>query len=93
MVPVCWLCRGRAQQKSNGLCQDFRLGESPGQAMPFLPVCPWRLLSCCESQEVYAWALEEESLGLRQPSVSLSHNRPGFHRQELWGLLFLVLKP
>ena len=28
MLPSCQLCEGRAQQRNNGLCQHFCLGET-----------------------------------------------------------------
>lgn len=69
---TCPLCRKRALQRNNGLCQ-----HSPhNQTIQFLPIGPWYLSNCCPNAggqsewvpvSLCAGPLYEDCLGLQQP--------------------------
>ena len=99
MLQACLLWSGRAQQRNNGLCQHFCLGEScPFSLLPrshtiqFLSVSgsAEQLLRHCSSQGVsrskpVCGPFKRNCLGLQSPPPSHSATiLTGFYSQRLW---------
>ena len=86
MVTACQICRGRAQQRNNGPCQQFSLGEScfsssHPDANSFLSICPWCLLSYCpstgpQSKQVWVSLCTGPLRGMRGNLVALHLTQP-----------------
>ena len=107
MVPACWLCGGRVQQRNNDLCQHFYLGEScPLSSHPvarkfscslYVSGALLELLPKCWSTEGVSpskslWGpLKGTPWDTRSLPFPLASIPTGFYSQELWGLLLLAL--
>ena len=102
------LSRGRAQQRNNGLCQHFCLGEScPPSSRPDAGQCSsshkslvsFNLLPPSLSSEGVGVSkskhgpFKRSCLGLQKFLCSTASVPAGFHSQKLWRFIFLALDP
>ena len=106
MASSCWLCDGRAQQRENGLCPTFCLGESDPPALtlmldtsvlPCMSPVPFKLLPQCRSSEgvslsMSVWGFfKRNCLGL-QKFLPLTQS-PLVFAARVVGLIFLTMEP
>ena len=107
MAPVCWLSRGRAHQRNNGLCQHFCLGEissSHPDARQFssslyvsgaaqAAFTPHWSSGGVNPSKFVCWPFKRNFLELQKLPSSSDSIPAGFYSQKLWVLLFLALEP